>query len=74
LLAAGWFAGLVEALVRKPNVKDFESLGEDVMSVKGFWKNKVTKVLLVVILANIGSTIGTVVGGAEVLRLFFRNL
>ncbi len=74
LLAAGWFAGLVEALVRKPNVKDFESLGEDVMSVKGFWKNKVTKVLLVVILANIGSTIGTVVGGAEVLRLFFQNL
>lgn len=74
LLAAGWFAGLVEALVRKPNVKDFESLSDDVMSFKGFWKNKVTKVLLVVILANIGSTVGTLVGGAEVLRLFFNSL
>ncbi|MFP4460791.1 MAG: TraB family protein, partial [Thermotogota bacterium] len=74
LLAAGWFAGLVEALIRKPSVKDFETLSEDVMSFKGFWKNKVTKVLLVVILANVGSTIGTLVGGAEVLRLFFQSL
>lgn len=74
LLAAGWFAGLTEALIRKPNVKDFESLSDDVMSFKGFWKNKVTKVLLVVILANVGSTVGTLVGGAEVLRLFFSSL
>ncbi|MFW6263667.1 MAG: TraB/GumN family protein [Thermotogota bacterium] len=74
LLAAGWFAGLVEALIRKPSVKDFETLSEDVMSFKGFWKNKVTKVLLVVILANVGSTIGTLVGGAEVLRLFLQSL
>jgi len=74
LLAAGWFAGLVEALIRKPSVKDFETLSEDVMSFKGFWKNKVTKVLLVVILANIGSTVGTLIGGAEVLRLFFQSL
>jgi len=74
LLAAGWFAGLVEALIRKPNVKDFESLSDDVMSFKGFWKNKVTKVLLVVILANIGSTVGTLVGGTEVIRLFIQSL
>lgn len=74
LLAAGWFAGLVEALIRKPNVKDFETLSDDVMSFKGFWKNKVTKVLLVVILANVGSTIGTLVGGAEVIKLFVQSL
>ncbi len=74
LLAAGWFAGLVEALIRKPSVRDFETLAEDVLSFKGFWKNKVTKVLLVVILANVGSTIGTLVGGAEVIRLFFQSI
>jgi pheromone shutdown-related protein TraB len=74
LLAAGWFSGLVEALIRKPSVKDFQSLSDDVMSFKGFWKNKVTKVLLVVIFANVGSTVGTLIGGAEVLRLFFQSL
>ncbi len=70
LLAAGWFAGLTEALVRKPNVNDFESLAEDVHSLKGFWRNKVTRVLLVVVLVNLGSTAGTIIGGAEVISRF----
>lgn len=74
LLAAGWFAGFVQALVKKPNVSDFEALSEDVYSVKGFWNNKVTRILLVVALANIGSSLGTFVGGADVIRLFIDNL
>src|SRR5699024_10359560 len=36
LLAAGWFAGFAQAMVRKPNVADFEALSEDVFHVKGF--------------------------------------
>lgn len=74
LLAAGWFAGIIQAYVSKPKVVDFEELSEDVYSVKGFWQNKVTRVLLVVMLANIGSSLGTFIGGADVIRLFFENL
>jgi pheromone shutdown-related protein TraB len=74
LLAAGWFAGFVQAYFRRPNVQDFETLPEDVLSVKGFWNNKVTRVLLIVVLANLGSTLGTVIGGADVVRLFLENL
>lgn len=74
LLAAGWFAGFVEAYLRKPNVEDFERLSEDAVSVKGFWKNKVTRILLVVTLTNLGSTLGTVIGGAEVIRVFIRTI
>lgn len=74
LLAAGWFAGFVQAYFKRPNVGDFEWLSEDVFSIKGFWKNKVTRVLLIVVFANLGSTIGTLVGGADVIRLFFENL
>ncbi|GIN70231.1 conjugal transfer protein TraB [Bacillus sp. J14TS2] len=74
LLAAGWFAGIVQAYFRRPNVRDFETLSEDVFHVKGFWNNKVTRVLLVVILANLGSSIGTFVGGADVIRLFFKHI
>ncbi|MFD2761306.1 TraB/GumN family protein [Lentibacillus juripiscarius] len=74
LIAAGWFAGIVQALVRKPNVGDFEQLTEDVHHVKGFWNNKVTRILLIVVLANIGSSLGTFIGGADVIRLFFENL
>ncbi len=74
LLAAGWFAGLVQAFVKRPSVKDFESISDDITSVKGFWNNKVTRILLVVILANLGSSLGTFIGGADVLRLFFKHL
>src|SRR5699024_7392165 len=74
LLAAGWFAGLVQAYMKRPQVADFEQLSADVYNVKGFWSNKVTRILLVVILANIGSSLGTFIGGADVIRLFIGNL
>jgi len=59
MIAAGWVSGLVEAFVRKPKVKDLESLSEDIMSVRGFWRNKVTRILLVVVFSNLGSAVGT---------------
>ncbi|WP_117161060.1 TraB/GumN family protein [Paraliobacillus sp. X-1268] len=74
LIAAGWFAGFVQAFVKRPQVSDFESLTEDVFSVKGFWRNKVTRVLLIVVLANLGSTLGTIIAGTDVIRLFIENL
>jgi len=66
LLAAGWFAGLTEAKLRNPTVADFDNLSEDLNSLKGFWKNKVTRVLLVVVLANLGSTIGTIISSLNI--------
>ena len=68
-LAAGWFCGLVEAMVRKPRVRDLENISEDVTSVRGFWSNRVTKVLLVVALANLGASAGTIFGWVKISRL-----
>lgn len=73
LIAAGWIAGIVQAYIRRPSVKDFESLSEDVLSIKGFWNNKVTRILLIVVMANLGTTLGVVIGGADVVRLFIEN-
>jgi pheromone shutdown-related protein TraB len=61
MIAAGWVSGLVEAFARKPKVRDFEDLSEDILTVRGFWKNKITKVLLVVVFTNLGSSVGTFV-------------
>jgi pheromone shutdown-related protein TraB len=74
LLAAGWFAGLAQAYVRRPSVREFENLSEDIYSLKGFWNNKVTRILLIVTFANLGASVGTVIGGADVVRLFIENL
>lgn len=74
LLAAGWFAGLCEASLRKPKVKDFEDIANDTSTIKGFWKNRVTRILLVVIFANVFSTIGTFIGGLDVFKAFLSIL
>ena len=74
LLAAGWFSGLAQAYIRRPNVGDFQTLSKDVFTLRGFWDNKVTRVLLVVVLTNIGTAAGNVIGGVDVIRLFLQNL
>lgn len=73
LLAAGWVSGIVQAFINRPSVADFETLSEDVFSIKGFWRNKVTRVLLVVVLTNIGGSLGTLVGGADVIKKFIES-
>lgn len=64
LTAAGWVAGIVQALLKKPKVSDLEDLPNAIASVRGFWFNPVTRILLVVALANLGSAIGTYVSVA----------
>jgi pheromone shutdown-related protein TraB len=59
-LAAGWFAGIVEMYMRKPRVVDLEALKE-LNELKDFYRNRVTRTLLVMAFANVGSTIGTLV-------------
>jgi pheromone shutdown-related protein TraB len=69
MIAAGWVSGLVEAFSRKPRVRDFESLSEDISSVRGFWRNKVTRILLVVVFTNLGSAVGTFVAIPMMVKL-----
>jgi len=61
MIAAGWFAGLVEAWVRSPTTSDLKAL-IDVEAPSELLRNPVFKILLVTALANIGSIIGTVLG------------
>lgn len=70
MIAAGWVAGLVEVVLGKPKVRDFEGLTEDILSVKGFWKNKITRVLLVVVFTNMGSALGTFVAIPLMVKAF----
>ena len=69
MIAAGWVSGLVEAFSRKPKVKDIERLPEDILSIRGFWKNKVTRILLVVVFTNLGSTVGTFVAFPVIVKM-----
>jgi pheromone shutdown-related protein TraB len=67
-IGAGWVGGLVEAKIRKPTIKDFNEL-RNLQSAKDFWRNKFTKILLVVSLINVGSMVGTFVALPYLLSL-----
>jgi pheromone shutdown-related protein TraB len=69
LIAAGWISGLVEAFSRKPKVRDLESLPTDILTFRGFWRNKVTRILLVVAFTNIGASVGTLVAFPVIVKI-----
>jgi pheromone shutdown-related protein TraB len=60
-LSIGLIAALVEAWASKPQVRDFENLSEDILSIRGFYRNKITRVLLVFFFASLGGAIGNFV-------------
>jgi pheromone shutdown protein TraB len=68
-IGAGMVAGLVEAWLRRPTVQDCEHLSQDMASLRGIYGNRVTRVLLVAILATIGSALGAWVGATWVVTL-----
>ena len=67
-IGAGMVTGLVESWIRKPRVSDLESLRFDIASLKGWFRNPATRILLVFFLSNLGSAIGTWVAGFKIIE------
>ena len=65
---------MTEAVLRKPKVSDFSNLSEDVATFKGFYKNRVTHILMVVIMANVFSSLATIISGLDIVKTFFSAL
>lgn len=68
-IGAGMVAGLVEAYLRKPTVEDCEGVQKAVGSISALYGNRVTRVLLVVVLTSLGSALGAYVGFGWVVSL-----
>lgn len=62
LIGTAMFTGLVEAWLRRPSVADCERLPDDIQSFRGFWRNPVTRILLIAVLSGIGTAVGFWVG------------
>lgn len=61
-IGVGIVTGLIESFLRKPQVKDFENVTEDIKTFRGFYRNRLTHILLVFLFSTIGSAIGTFIG------------
>lgn len=58
-IGVGMVAGLLEYVFRTPRVLDMENLNTDILSLKGWYRNRVTRILLVFFLSSLGSSVGT---------------
>ncbi len=61
-IGAGIVLAFIESCFRKPRIKDLETLRIDIRNIRGIYKNRLTKIMLVFIATSIGSTIGTFAG------------
>lgn len=66
-IGIGFCTAIVQAIVCKPKVSDMETLQDDVSSVKSFYKNRILRILLVFILSSVGSSLGTFIGGSNII-------
>ncbi len=70
-IGVGFVAAGVELYLRKPQVGDFAQLRRDTTSARGWWTNRVSRVLLVFLLTTLGSAMGTYIGGARIFGHLF---
>jgi pheromone shutdown-related protein TraB len=72
VIGAGYVTAFIQVLACPPVVKEFETAGVDISTIKGWWKNRLLRVFLVFLLTGIGSFIGTWVGGYEIVKNLVR--
>jgi pheromone shutdown protein TraB len=68
-IGAGMVAGLCEAWLRRPTVHDCEHVSDDIMTLRGVYRNRFTRVLLVAVMSNVGSALGAWIGATWVVSL-----
>ncbi|MFQ5470905.1 MAG: TraB/GumN family protein [Gammaproteobacteria bacterium] len=66
MIGAGMVTAAAEAAIRKPKVEDFSTLRTDTTQLSGWWKNRVTRTLLVFTFSTIGSALGTYIAGFKI--------
>ena len=66
-VGAGMVTAAVEILLRRPEVGDFQRLRHDTVHWRGWWRNRVSRTLLVFLLSTLGSAAGTYLAGFRIL-------
>jgi pheromone shutdown-related protein TraB len=68
VIGAGYVTAFIQVMTRPPVVREFETVGDDIGTFNGWWKNKLLRVFLVFLLTGLGSAIGTYIGGYEIIK------
>lgn len=65
-IGAGMVTSAAELYLRKPQVGDFGQLRHDTTELKGWWRNRVSRTLLVFLFSTLGSAAGTYLAGFRI--------
>ena len=65
-IGAGMVTAAIEVFLRRPKVGDFSSLRSDTSRLRGWWRNSVSRTLLVFVFSTLGSAIGTYIAGFRI--------
>ncbi|MDO8946263.1 MAG: TraB/GumN family protein [Desulfocapsaceae bacterium] len=68
VIGAGYVAAFIQVMMNPPLVREFETVGDDMGTIFKWWKNKLLRVFLVFLLTGIGSSLGTYIGGYEIIK------
>ena len=71
VIGAGYVAAFIQVMRTPPVVKEFETVGDDMGSIGGWWRNKLLRLFLVFLFTGLGSSVGTYVGGYEIITNLF---
>jgi len=58
-IGAGFVTAFVQVFVAPPTVRDMERVGDDLTTLKGWWSNRLARVMLVFFFSSLGSAAGT---------------
>ena len=72
VIGAGYVTAFVQTWVQPPRVHEFQTVGDDIATVRGWWHSRLLRVFLVFILTTLGSLIGTWIGGSVIVTQIFR--
>ena len=68
LVGVGYLTGFLQAWLKPPLVRELSTVLDDIGEARGWWSNRLLRIVLVFFLTTVGSLIGTFVGGAEIVR------
>ena len=71
VIGAGYVTAFIQVMARPPVVMEFETVLDDMSTLRGWWRNKLLKVFLAFLLPGFGSMIGTYLGGYEIISNLF---
>jgi pheromone shutdown protein TraB len=71
VIGAGYVLAFFQAYLVPPVVREFETVADDVGSLRRWWSNRLLRIFLVFLLTTLGSLVGTYVGGFEIVSNLF---